>query len=200
MIRRTVSAVAALLISSACVNAGIIGWQAADDGDGGIVCEPKAWSAPSGQAVGATTIWMTGDLNFAPAHIVGSVATDTPTDPTVTLRSTVENSTFAAWTTFKVNISMNQLFSIANAAVNAPAGWTTNVVPPVFAGTNYVGEITYTAGTPVAIGSSIDFQYDVSFIGNMSFTQEFIPSPVPEPASLGLLGLAGAVALRRRQR
>src|ERR1041385_3385515 len=52
---------------------------------------------------------MTGDqydAGGAPGNILGAIFTDTAVDPTLTLRTTVDNDTSFAWSGYRVNITL----------------------------------------------------------------------------------------------
>ncbi len=51
--------------------------------------------------------------------------------------------------------------------------------------------------TPVLIGETVEMSFRMTIFGAVSFTM--IQTPVPAPAALALLGLAGAVSRRRRR-
>jgi hypothetical protein len=79
-----------------------------------------------------------------------------------------------------------------------PGNWTSAVVSPaVYDGSYwYVGNVSFSAGTPIQIGDELDFHYKISFAGHSStnYLQEL--SPIPEPGTLVLLaGLVGMFAL-----
>jgi hypothetical protein len=71
---------------------------------------------------------------------------------------------------------------------------------------DYEGTVNLLGGTPVALGGELDFSYAIQFSGasQFSFTQEVIPSMVPEPGTLGLVVMSGLLlgwgALARRRR
>ncbi len=114
-------------------------------------------------------------------------------DPTLTIQNIINNDTAFAWTSYGVNISMFQTFIIVNPA-SLNTGWTGSVIQqPVWNGSQYVGQISYAGGTPVAIGNLLYFSYQITFDGNASFGQTLTPNPVPEPGTLSLL--AGGILL-----
>ena len=87
-----------------------------------------------------------------------------------------------------VNVYMNTTFTISGGGVSSPSNWmTATTQPSLIEGGQYEGQLFFSAGTPVAVGSQLDFAYTISFSGAMSysFTQEMIP--VPEPGTLDFL-------------
>jgi hypothetical protein len=151
-----------------------------------------------------------GNQYSSPGHMLGDFTTDPndPNDPTVTMITLVDNDTAFTWDEYYVNIYMDKTFTLANALVLSPSGWSTSVTQPSGSpGTfydadarewDYKGILHFTAGTPVVNnGSSLDFSYQMSFLGSIQFEEEMVP--LPEPATLSLLAL-GALALVRRRR
>jgi hypothetical protein len=182
-------------------NATITSMTYADDGDGAIICPVYVWDGNT------NVLSMSGDLFWGPAHILGTIDTDTALDPTLLLSSAIDNDTTFAWTAFLVNVYMSNSFSISAVTVsNVPYGdWTvlsyTGAASPIGGGI-YMGQMVFTNGTPVTIGGELDFSYKITFSGltQYAFCQEMIP--VPEPGALGLMTLGGlllgGLALKRR--
>jgi hypothetical protein len=121
-----------------------------------------------------------------------TIYTDTPTDPTLTINNSINNTSSFAWTEYIVSVAMNQNFSIDSAGVIAPAGWTASITQPGAPVSGvYTGMIDYLGGTPVsiypALNSTLNFGYQVSFSGLTSYNLTQSANPVPEPNALALL-------------
>jgi hypothetical protein len=153
-------------------------------------------------------------------HMIGNFTTDDPLDPTITVMNSIDNYTGYNWTGYQVLVMLNNPFSILSASVTQPGDWLPAVISqPAFYGsfthnsqtyTNmYVGQIDYSAGTPVATGTDdllgdgevLDYRYKISFQGSTGYTLVQSMNPVPEPGTiclliLGLIGLA-LIKLRR---
>ena len=191
------------LLSSFC-RAGIVSVSYDDDGDGAFSCEGSTWT---GDPVAELSIDVVGDQHAAEGHVIGEITTDTPNDPTLTIGNSIDNDLDFAWTAYNVNVYMSSFFTIENAVVSVPSDWTVSVIQPApHTGGNshgedyaYMGQVQYLRGTPVAIGESLDFGYDIVFEGftSFKFCQEM--TAIPEPASLGLIALvSGSLYFSRR--
>ena len=183
------------LLSSFC-RAGIIGVTLDDDGDGAFVCDLYNYNGP---AVEELSVHMAGDQYGEVGHIIGNITTDSAIDPTLAIANSIDNDTGFAWTAYNVNVYMSSDFDIENEFVSTPNDWTVSVIQPTYDGSDYMGQIQYLSGTPVAVGETFDFGYDIVFSGytDFSFCQEMVA--IPEPASLGLIALMfGGLYFRRR--
>lgn len=179
------------LLFSGASRANMTSISIGSDGDNAIVCPIYTWSG-SAVEVSAT---LSGDQYWQPGHIVGSIQTDSAaSDPTLALGNSINNDTTFAWSAYVVNVYMNTTFTISGAGVSVPGDWSTATAQPIWNGTQYEGQVLFSAGTPVAIGSQLDFAYTISFGGatSYSFTQEMIP--VPEPGIYGFI-VTGALML-----
>jgi hypothetical protein len=195
-----------LLLAPVC-HAELIGYNCAPDGDGAIsLNNPTAWTEEADGsytlAIDGTHAFVTGQSDLHPdaigsntAHMEGDFFASDPNDPTVTFMNSIDNDTGFTWTGYNINLYMNTPYTILSAAAIAPGDWTVTTSGPTWNGSQYVGQINYAAGTPVADGGTIDFKYKISFTGSTiySFTQEM--TPVPEPGMLALLSVAGLFAV-----
>ncbi len=192
----------AIVVVAACAcaaQASIVTWQCQDDGDGAIVMNSKSWDS------GTSTLQLVFQQKAYPGHISGNFGTDTELDPTVWMIESVDNSTGFDWTSYRIAIGMDKAFSIIG--VVAPPDWTWAISPPAGGqplpgdpspGTGWVGTLDYYAGTPIAPGGTGQFGLVVQFTGSVAFSTEQVP--IPEPATLALLGLGGLALVRRRRR
>jgi hypothetical protein len=131
----------------------------------------------------------------AAGQLGGYIYTDSPTDPTLTLLHVIDNATGIAWSSYHVSFFMPNLFSIGNAMVNIPAGWSSVVTAPVPVTGGYLGQVDFTGGPLVLPAATLNFQFDITFADGLlfSFTETAIPGLVPEPSTLSLvlMGLIG---------
>lgn len=163
------------------------------DGDGAIIdCPVYTWSGD----VSSLSVPIKGDQLWGPAHVSGIIDTTGPIgDPSLTISSAIVNDTAFTWTAYQVNVYMNNSFTLSGQAVTLPPDWGATIAQaPAWNGTQYEGQLLFTAGTPVMVGDELDFGYTVSFSGATSFvfTQEMIP--IPEPGTFGFLAV-GALLL-----
>jgi hypothetical protein len=174
--------------------------------------ECTSW--PFSMSGSTATYGMTGTQYGSPAIMSGWVTTDTPTDPTLTLGSSVINETAGAWIGYEVDVIMNQTFTFTTPGptVNNPPpnDWVVaSVVAPTYQATgpyagDYEGTLYYSGGTPVGVGGELDYLYSINFSGATSytFTEQITPwfAEVPEPGTLALAGMGGLLlALRLRR-
>jgi hypothetical protein len=213
---RTVSAtlaLLALLTFGTIAQAGVIG-VAADDGDGALACTGAwtpnpLWDPEHPEAEDAGDMAIVGDQNWGPGH-VGSLALDNTAyfeinqDPTVKLRTTIENDTGFSWTGYFVNVYMDQPFTLTVPTVYTPdtsePGWgvASYVSTAVPVSGHWEANVNFAGGTPIPDGGTLDFSYKLTFTGTVHYCQEMTPVPEPSTIVLVLNGLAGLVFVRRR--
>lgn len=183
-----------LLVFCGVSKANITNVWYADDGDGAVVCNATNWwgSAKS------ITLCIDGVQNWAPGHVLGTVLTDSSTDPTLTISTTDSNAMGFAWTSYEVNVYVTTNFTISNVQVTfSPSNdWTVlsgPTTPTLSTNGMWVSSFVLDTGTPIANGSELGFKYDLGFSGSTfyGFTQEM--NPVPEPGTLALVALGGLV-------
>ncbi len=145
---------------------------------------------------GSATLQM-GANQYAGGSVTGYIDTTDISDPTLFRFNAIENDTALAWSDYHVIVSMLQsTFTLSAVNISTPGGWTYNITPTTFNGTEYVGEIdlSYNNGTPVQVGNTLAFNYNINgFSGatHYTITEDLTPSTVPEPATLSLAVLGG---------
>lgn len=131
-------------------------------------------------------------------------------DPTLTFSETINNQSTFSWGQYSLAVSMPQTFTITSASVTAPPGWAYTITQPtldVMSG-NYDGSVVYYETTGVgaspvtpspSANDTLDFDYTVDFNSTTSFslTESAMVSPVPEPATYGLLLIGVALLCGR---
>ncbi|MEI8196226.1 MAG: PEP-CTERM sorting domain-containing protein [Phycisphaerae bacterium] len=124
-------------------------------------------------------------------------------DPHVVLLQFITNSSGADWSSFDVRVDAG-----SNSALSAPGVYviggdpfTSDVVAdhsPNYAIIHY-GGATVPNGASIILGVQFDIALVSGYPGTFTYNIANTPAAVPEPASLGLLGLGGVGLLRRRR-
>lgn len=169
------------------------------DGDGALTCD-TTWNTGS-----ADTLTATGNQYSTPGDLLGTIYADTAADPTLIIRTILDNDTTFEWLSYSINISLNTNFVLSDAIAYSPSDWTSYITQPTYDNLSglWIGNVSFNAGTPVPVGGTFDFGYTMVFSGSVqyNFAQELIPSvePIPEPASWALIVLGmGALLVRGR--
>ncbi|HVV01430.1 MAG TPA: PEP-CTERM sorting domain-containing protein, partial [Verrucomicrobiae bacterium] len=158
-----------------------------------------------------TAATMNFDVNQSGAGLVnGTIHADSESDPSLLIGGAVNNDTATAWTGYSILIYMDRPFTLSNVGVGPiPADWNyatvdpaLNPTPVYYGAGEYVAEIDYAAGTPIAPEGEFDFQYRLTFEGSTQYSFSAQMNPVPEPGSLalGALGILGLLGVSRHRR
>ena len=131
------------------------------------------------------------------------------TDPHVVLLQFITNSSGADWTSFDVRVEAGANSLLATSIPASPPAlfaYPGNPFPNVIISTDdltYANFHFYGAIVPnttsIVLGTQFDIALVNSYPGNFAYHIANSPTVVPEPASLGLLGL-GVMGLLRRRR
>jgi hypothetical protein len=202
---RTILAIVVLLAWSSVGKAGIIGLNGADDGDGAVSCT-GIWLDPNLETPSKSgELSLNGTQAWGPGHIVGAIDTNSNEDPTIKYINSITNETTFAWNGYIVDYTLQSRITDITGGelflVTDPTGWTGTITQPLAYVTDvtiggvtykeYKGQITYLGGTPVEIGSDLDFTYSLKNLTGSTkyiYTQEM--TPIPEPSTLVLLSMA----------
>lgn len=128
-----------------------------------------------------------------------------PADPTLTINDQINNVSGIDWSGFVLDVYMGSTFSLSlpSSPVANPLGWSgsIDITPYEISSGMWMGEITFTGGTPVSADPSspnniLNFSYQISFAGSTSysFTEQLTVIPVPEPSSASLVGFGGVLS------
>jgi hypothetical protein len=195
----TIAILTAILAWATTGSASIISADCAADGDGALQYSATNWDS------GTYTMSIDAGQYWGPGHMIGDFVTDTELDPTVTMHNTIDNDTGFDWTAYHVNVYMNKYFTLASPTVYYPfttsPGWSGNITvsPAVLVSPGvWEAQVDFVGGSPILDGTGvIDFSYQASFTGTVSFCQEMVPIPEPGILALGLSGLVALVVTRR---
>jgi hypothetical protein len=173
----------------------------------GFQCTNSGWTSLNGGTLSMSAVQSSPD-----GQMTGAFMADSPEDPSVVKSYHIVNTSGLTWSSYKVDIYMDQAFSISNIVSTVPGDWTfgtptpaPNGSPLFFGPGEYVAHLLFSSGTVVPNGASLDFSYEVGFGGALgySFADVLHAGAVPEPGtlSLGVLGavLCGACARGRKR-
>jgi hypothetical protein len=207
-----------VLTFSTFAGAGIVHYTFNPDGDG-------VFEMPLGPVVGNPACVQECDINIAGTlqevinepnvgHLLGTITTDNPDDPTIKTYNAITNDDSFSWTGMTVdvmigaaNFTVPPVLALLSPNVdtpdNQPTDWTAAITQSMTWNSTlnkYVGQIKYTGITPVAPGEELDFNYQLTFKGSSSYTFCQQMTPVPEPGTLALVafGAIGLLVVRRR--
>jgi hypothetical protein len=135
----------------------------------------------------------------------GTFDTNSPTDPSLFIMNSLTNDSSFAWTGYQVGVVLSNPFTLSSIAATTPADWTYSAGPEILNPSGpYAGQyeelLTFSGPDTVPIGGTFAWQYNLSFSGSESFAFTQVLSPVPEPASFGILAVGGFAMLGRRRR
>jgi PEP-CTERM motif len=137
-----------------------------------------------------------------PALTLGTLSTDmnadrlamciqaANTDPTFLVSETVTNSSGVAWTGYRLVLSGDPAVTFVPPASSDTFG--SAVVTPY--------EIDYTAPSSVPSGTSVNLAFQINVANPGLFSWTMTQQPLPEPATVALMGIGGVGLLMMRRR
>lgn len=115
---------------------------------------------------------------------------ETDADPVMHITQTLENKTGFTWTGYRLELTGTDVYFVVDSASS-----------DVFTNTAYPDPLTLIFSQPDTVprNGTVTFDYDilVESIGEFSF--ELAQTPIPEPATLMLLGLGSAVVFLKKK-
>lgn len=167
-------------------------------GNGNDKADSQDWGYVTVMAGGdGDTIWIdeiwTGDLS---ANVIGIDlygGRDARADTVIKFNKEVINVTGYTWTGFQMDLSTG--VGTVNVLTSSSSDYGSTIVTNN--NTNNV-TMTYSAGA-VANGDTANFYFEFAIPLQNIWSFTITQTPVPAPASLGLVGMAGLVAMRRRR-
>lgn len=191
------SLLAVLSLSNGSAKASIIAWNYANanPSTSNASVTHMAWNAGTyDMSVGSAQYDGTSQLNM-------SFTTNTTTDPSILINDSFNNDTTFAWTAYDVNVLMPNMFTLSNVQSLTPNSWSPTIGPEFYnAGlSEYEYQITFSGPNPIQVGQNFNYQYQINFSGLTSYQFSEQQTPVPEPASLGVVVLLGIVCGKSRR-
>jgi hypothetical protein len=175
---------AIVLATSSVAQAGITGWTSSWTDNTAL--DPATsgwqWSPP-------TLVWNVWENYVAPGskNVAFGASGEATVDPNIHITKTVTNGSTFDWTSYQIVVSGSAGVSYVPGSASSDKFGTIGEVG---------NTITFSAPLTVLQGQSVTLNFDVNVpAGFFSFGIQ--QTPLPEPASLTLLGLAAAF-LRRR--
>jgi hypothetical protein len=133
---------------------------------------------------------------IVPASLTGGSVTGTVTD--LNGDGATVSAPAAGGPIYMSKIDGNDYISLLNAGSSASAGsFLSNVIGPDSFGGPVIPSLL---GPAVNATIGITLQFDLTAGDSASFTSIFVVEPIPGPAGLALLGVAGLVGVGRRRR
>ncbi len=184
-----------LLLLSGSVPAGLVDWNATwtnssnlDGTQSWEWTDDFSWSVnESFAAVGPAGFQCTGTFENA--------------DPIITITKTIENGSNFAWEAFVLEIdsSSNAAYVLNSATVLSPPH-----LGALFQSTSgTIDKVIFASPVAVGPGETLMISFDLLIPADTPFTIDVTQTPsedyIPEPATIGLLGLGAFAVLKRRR-
>jgi hypothetical protein len=186
-------------------SANLLSLTLTNDNTGALNCNYGTWNFGGTNTYANVNI--IGDQYWGPGTMLGTILTDSASDPSLRFHNIIDNGSGLDWTSYNVTVFLSQPFTITNPIVYTPGDWTINFSPSsTWNGSAYEGFINYMGGTPVSGDpenpGTLDFAYKIEFSGATAYTLSQVMAPVPEPGTAGLLtiGLILGGYIHRRMR
>lgn len=184
-----------LFLLGGAVSAGLVGWNA-------------TWTNASN--LDGTQSWeWTGDFSwsvnerFSAVGPAGFQCTGTfeDTDPIITITKIIENGSSFAWEAFVLEIdsSSNAAYVLNSATVLSPPHLGT-----LFQSTSgNIDKVIFASPAAVQPGETLMISFDLLIPADTPFSIDVTQTPseeyIPEPATVGLLGLGAFAVIKRRR-